>query len=86
VTDSPPSPFARVVTELALASIAGHITHTLALLPGWAGGILGGLVVHVIGRLLAPTLDAHGQRIKRSLSPTSSVPPPPKPDDHDVSG
>ena len=61
-----------LLATLAVASFAGHVSQLFALLPGWAGGILGGLVVHGLMRLVGPTLDVHAQRVKARLSP---VPP-----------
>ena len=88
MTDSPPSPLPLVIAELTFAGLTGHVTQLLSLLPGWAGGILGGLVVLLVSRLFGPTLDVHGERIKRRLTPPPSVPPPPPraPDDTDASG
>jgi len=87
VTDHRMSPLSLFLADILGAGLAGHIAHALALLPGWAGGILGGLVVHIIGRLLAPTLDEHGQRIKWRLTGKHKAQPPkreskpPPPDD-----
>ena len=88
MTDSPPSPIPLVIAELAVAGLFGHVAELLALMPGWMAGALGGVVVLVISRLFGPTLDVHGERIKRRLTPPPSVPPPPPraPDDTDASG
>lgn len=87
MNDHPHSPWAIVLAELAAAGLVGHITHALALLPGWVGGILGGAVVGAALRLFGPTLDAYGQHIKRRLTRASVPPPPPDDaDDPDVNG
>lgn len=58
------TPDGSLVVTLAVASLAGHVSQLFALLPGWAGGILGGLVVHGLMRLVGPLIDVHAQRIK----------------------
>lgn len=70
------------VAEVVSAGFVGHVLHTVAQLPGWVGGIGGGLVVGVLLRLLDPTLKAHGERIKPWLTPhdgTKAVRPPDPP-------
>ena len=62
-----------LVVTLAVASLAGHVSQLFALLPGWAGGILGGLVVHGLMRLVGPTLDHHAQRVKARLTPAPAA-------------
>jgi CheY-like chemotaxis protein len=62
-----------LLATLAVASIAGHVSQLFALLPGWAGGILGGLVVHGLMRLVGPAIDVHAQRVKARLSPAPVV-------------
>lgn len=52
-----------VLLELAFAGLAGHVSQLLALLPGWVGGVIGGLVMHGVLRLFGPTLDDAGKRI-----------------------
>ena len=66
-----------LLATLAVASLAGHVSQLFALLPGWAGGILGGLVVHGLMRLVGPAIDVHAQRVKRHLTPTPPVPEAP---------
>lgn len=80
------------VAELFSATLVGHILHDIAQLPGWVGGLGGGLVVGVLLRLLDPTLKAHGERLKPWLTPRvlPPRPPPPRegapPDDPDATG
>lgn len=83
------------LAELATGTFVGHLLHDIAQLPGWVGGLGGGLVVGVLLRLLDPTLKAHGERIKPWLTPHDGTPrvlppPPPRkgdpPDDPDATG
>lgn len=60
---------------LASAGLVGHLAHALASLPGWVGGIIGGTVVGVALRLLGPTLDTYGQRLRERLTPAPRRPP-----------
>lgn len=65
-----------LLAQLAVATVFGHVSQNLSLLPGWVGGILGGLIVAVVTRILAPTLDVHGQRLKKRWAASDSIPPP----------
>lgn len=71
-----PSAWALLLAELAAASVGGHAIESLSHLPGWVGGIIGGLIVGVTLRLFDPLLRAHGERLAKRLTP-----PPSPPDD-----
>ena len=64
------------VAEVTGAGLAGHAAHAMAQLPGWVGGVAGGLVVGVVLRVLDPTLRAHGERLKQRFSPAPPAPTP----------
>lgn len=74
--DQPPSPWTLLLAELTAAGVGGHAVQSLSQLPGWMGGIIGGLVVGVSLRLLDPLLRAYGERLARRHAP-----PPSPPDD-----
>lgn len=78
------------VAELAAGGIAGHFSRALDALPGWVGGILGALVVALVMRLLGPTLDDTGQRIRTRLTgrhrALPAAPTPAPSDDPDPTG
>ena len=77
MSDHTPSPWwAVLLAELTAAGVGGHAIESLSHLPGWVGGLFGGLVMGITLRLLDPLLRLHGERIARRLTP-----PPEPPDD-----
>lgn len=68
------SPTELLLAEVTAAGFVGQVVHVVAHLPGWVGGIGGGLVVGVLLRLLDPTLKAHGERLKPYLTPALGQP------------
>ena len=89
MTNSYITPTQAILAELAVGGVAGHVSQLLGVLPGWAGGMLAALLVAVISRLLAPTIDVHALRLKRRLTQAPAEPPSathPPPDEPDASG
>ena len=78
-----------LLAEMTAAGIGGHAIESLSHLPGWVGGLIGGLVMGVTLRLLDPLLRVHGERIARRLTPVPVVVTTPRSrsilvvDDHD---
>jgi CheY-like chemotaxis protein len=56
-----------------VASVSGHVSQSLAGVPGWVGGAAAGLVVGVVLRLLDPTLRVHGERLRARLAAPPDV-------------
>jgi CheY-like chemotaxis protein len=89
VSDHHTSPWALLLAELTAAGVGGHAIESLSHLPGWVGGLFGGLVMGITLRLLDPLLRAHGERIARRLTPVPVAPAAPRShsvlvvDDHD---
>ena len=89
MSEHSPSPWAMLLAELTAAGIGGHAIESLSHLPGWVGGLFGGLVMGVTLRLLDPLLRVHGERIARRLTPVPVVVTTPRSrsilvvDDHD---
>ena len=89
MSEHSPSPWAMLLAEMTAAGIGGHAIESLSHLPGWVGGLIGGLVMGVTLRLLDPLLRVHGERIARRLTPVPVVVTTPRSrsilvvDDHD---
>ena len=69
VSDHTPSPWTLLLAEMTAAGIGGHAIESLSHLPGWVGGLFGGLVMGITLRLLDPLLRVHGETIARRLIP-----------------
>ncbi len=78
MSDHAPSGWTLLLAELTAAGIGGHAIESLSHLPGWVGGLFGGLVMGVTLRLLDPLLRAHGERIARRLTPVPVAPAAPR--------
>ena len=74
MSDQHTSPWAIFLAELTAAGVGGHAIESLSHLPGWVGGLFGGLVMGVTLRLLDPLLRLHGERIARRLTPVPAAP------------
>lgn len=89
MSDHTPSGWTLLLAELTAAGVGGHAIESLSHLPGWVGGLFGGLVMGVTLRLLDPLLRVHGERIARRLTPVPVVVTAPRSrsvlvvDDHD---
>ena len=89
MSDHTPSGWTLLLAELTAAGIGGHAIESLSHLPGWVGGLFGGLVMGITLRLLDPLLRTHGERIARRLTPVPMAPAAPRShsvlvvDDHD---
>jgi CheY-like chemotaxis protein len=69
VSDHTPSPWTLLLAEITAAGVGGHAIESLSHLPGWVGGLFGGLVMGITLRLLDPLLRVHGETIARRLIP-----------------
>ena len=69
MSDHTPSGWTLLLAELTAAGVGGHAIESLSHLPGWVGGLFGGLVMGITLRLLDPLLRLHGERIARRLTP-----------------
>lgn len=79
-----------LLAELATAGVVGHFVASLTLLPGWVGGVVGGLFVGVVLRLLDVPLRQRSERLAKRWTPTPAAPPRvapvDPPDDPDATG
>jgi len=69
VSDHAPSGWTLLLAELTAAGVGGHAIESLSHLPGWVGGLFGGLVMGITLRLLDPVLRAYGERFRERLTP-----------------
>ena len=69
MSDHTPSPWTLLLAEITAAGVGGHAIESLSHLPGWVGGLFGGLVMGITLRLLDPLLRVHGETIARRLIP-----------------
>ena len=69
MSDHAPSGWTLLLAEITAAGIGGHAIESLSHLPGWVGGLFGGLVMGITLRLLDPLLRVHGETIARRLIP-----------------
>ena len=60
MSDHHASPWAIFLAEITAAGIGGHAIESLSHLPGWVGGLFGGLVMGITLRLLDPLLRVRG--------------------------
>ena len=89
MSDHTPSGWTLLLAELTAAGVGGHAIESLSHLPGWVGGLFGGLVMGITLRLLDPLLRVHGETIARRLIPVPVLVTAPRSrsilvvDDHD---
>lgn len=89
MSDHAPSGWTLLLAELTAAGVGGHAIESLSHLPGWVGGLFGGLVMGITLRLLDPVLRAYGERFRERLTPVPVVVTAPRSrsvlvvDDHD---
>lgn len=89
MSDHTPSPWTLLLAEITAAGVGGHAIESLSHLPGWVGGLFGGLVMGITLRLLDPLLRVHGETIARRLIPVPVLVTAPRSrsvlvvDDHD---
>ena len=68
MSDHTPPPWTLLLAEITAAGVGGHAIESLSHLPGWVGGLFGGLVMGITLRLLDPLLRVHGERFTGRLA------------------